>query len=174
MFFLGEGQTAPVRRATVGRSVKAVEILTESFSQRAMVTSFAKDAWTRSLWCMWWLSLCLRCSFSSWFSLGFIFIQNIKNKEFSFSYNIEKLFSTSLHDSQSGANIQKSLSSTYQKIFLNYLQMMSISKLLDLKWQQSLLSFFKISESVSGSFISVMNLECLLKGNIYYLLSTTK
>ena len=52
---------------------------------------------------------------------------------------------------------------------------MSISKLLDLKWQSSLLSFFEITETVSGSFINVINLECLLKGikfsfRIYYLL----
>ena len=61
--------------------------------------------------------------------------------------------------------IKECLSSAYLKIFLNYLQMLSISKLLDLKWEQSLVSFFQISESVSGSFLKVMNIECLFAGN---------
>ena len=73
---------------------------------------------------------------------------------------------SSYNDIPSETLIKECLSSAYLKIFLNYLQMLSISKLLDLKWEQSLVSFFQISESVSGSFIKVMNIECLFTGKL--------
>ena len=60
--------------------------------------------------------------------------------------------------------VNECLNSAYLKIFLNYLQMLSISKSLDLKWEQSLLTLFQVTDSMSGSFIKVMNVECLFAG----------
>lgn len=53
------------------------------------------------------------------------------------------------------------LTSTYLKIFLNYLQIFSILANLELAWDKAIsFSFFKISGSVTGSIFQVISFEC--------------
>ena len=66
--------------------------------------------------------------------------------------------------------ITESIRSAYLKIFLNYLQLVSISNSLDLKWSDLLIGYFNGNLLLSGSVLKVFSLECLFpKQNIVYL-----
>lgn len=60
--------------------------------------------------------------------------------------------------------VKECLNSAYFKIFLNYTQLVSISQSLDLKWEKSLINFFKFTDTMSGAFLKVINIECLFGG----------
>lgn len=60
--------------------------------------------------------------------------------------------------------VKECLNSAYFKIFLNYTQLVSISQSLDLKWEKSLVSFFQFTDTMSGAFLKVINIECLFGG----------
>ena len=60
--------------------------------------------------------------------------------------------------------------SAYLKIFLNYIQLVSISNGLDLKWSDLILGYFNVNLLLSGSMLKVFSIECLFPGsNIVYL-----
>lgn len=60
--------------------------------------------------------------------------------------------------------ITDSVRSAYLKIFLNYIQLVSISKGLDLKWSEFILDFFNINLLLSGSMFKVLSIDCLFPG----------
>lgn len=101
----------------------------------------------------------------------YFFISYSKSEKITRS-NLQALFNSNSNDIPNQPLIKECLSSAYLKIFLNYLQMLSISKMLNLNWERSLVTFFQISETVSGSFIKVMNLECLFGGLFFIFLKS--
>lgn len=56
------------------------------------------------------------------------------------------------------------LSSAYIKIFINFLQLVSFSNSLNLKWNFSLIQFFQMQKSFSGSILKAFSLDCLISG----------
>jgi hypothetical protein len=55
--------------------------------------------------------------------------------------------------------------SSYLKILLNYFQLVSILRKIDLKWDDNLLRFFMVQQIFSGSGMQVISIECLIQGN---------
>ena len=58
----------------------------------------------------------------------------------------------------------KILNSAYFKIFINYLQSITIISSLNLKWNESFSHFFQAQKIASGSVHQVLSLECLFEG----------
>jgi hypothetical protein len=52
--------------------------------------------------------------------------------------------------------------SIYQKIFLNYIQLIAIINGLDLKWPNYLKDFYNVSSNVSGGSGQLLSLDCVL------------
>ena len=65
------------------------------------------------------------------------------------------------------------LSSAYLKIFLNYLQLLSLIGNLDLKWTKSMSQIFDIGKIMTGSFLQVISFDCLFKGKLIQKISYT-
>ncbi len=62
------------------------------------------------------------------------------------------------------------LRSIYMKIFLNYLQIVSLSQTLDFNWNEILVNLFQIQQSAGDLTEQAFSVDCFLKGRIYFLL----
>ena len=58
--------------------------------------------------------------------------------------------------------VESFLKAAYLKIFLNYLQLITIADSLTFNWEQTLKNFFVIPKFFSGSFLRVFSFDCLV------------
>jgi len=56
------------------------------------------------------------------------------------------------------------LSSAYLKIFLNYLQLITLISNLELNWTGFLTQIFDCGKVMTGSFLQIISFDCLFKG----------
>lgn len=78
-------------------------------------------------------------------------------------YNIKSLF-LEYNTENKDVLISECWGSAYMKIFLNYLQLLSISNEVSLNWSETLSGLFTSQQIFSGSVIQILSLECLVGG----------
>lgn len=78
-------------------------------------------------------------------------------------YNIKTLFIEYNRENKE-VLISEAWGSAYMKIFLNYMQLLSISYAIPLRWDGSLSQMFWALSIFSGSVVNILSLECLVGG----------
>jgi len=62
-----------------------------------------------------------------------------------------------------GKVVDAFLISAYLKIFMNYIQIISILNDLELNWGKTLNNFFSFQKTLSGSVLKVISFDCLIR-----------